>query len=105
MIEWTNLTTCFGEGVQNPSDDQLKAALSELFKSRDDEHPDAWIECGSESGPLLSLSIFSSGYALYTKYSDADMSEELENRRIENVSQESAFSLWKKVIEGNESEI
>jgi hypothetical protein len=105
MIEWTNLTGCFGEGTQNPSDDDLKKALSELFKSQDNEHPDAWIECGSENGPLYSVSIFSSGYALYTKYSDADMSDELENKKIENVTEDSAFALWKNLMDGNESKI
>lgn len=105
MIEWTNLAGCFGEGVQNPSDDDLKKALRELFKSQGDEHPDAWIECGSENGPLYSLSIFSSGYALYTKYSDADMSDELENKKIESVTEGSAFTLWKNLIDGNKSKI
>jgi len=105
MIEWVNLTGCFGEGVQNPSDDDLKKALSILFKSQDNEHPDTWIECGSENGPLYSLSVFSSGYALYTKYSDVDMSDELENKKIENVTQDSAFILWKNLINGNYEQI
>ena len=105
MSEWINLTTCLGDGIQNPSDDQLKATLKKLFQSNDNEHPDAWVECGSENGPLLSVSVFSSGYVLYTKYSDADMSEELENRKIENVTEEAAFKIWKNAIDGNVAEI
>ena len=33
MNQWVNLTTCFGDGVQNPSDEQLRASLNELFQS------------------------------------------------------------------------
>lgn len=99
MIEWTNLTGCFGTGVSNPSDEDLRKALKELFQSHDSEHPDAWIESGSASGPLYSLTIYGSGYAIYTKYSDVDMTEELENKKIENVSEDSAFELWKAVID------
>lgn len=99
MAEWVNLTTCFGDGTQNPSEDQLRVSLKELFQSNDNEHPDAWIECGSENGPLFSISVFVSGYAIYTKYSDVDMSEELESRKIENVTEETAFQLWKELID------
>lgn len=100
MFEWVSLTRCYGSVIQNPTDDHLKNALIELFNSKDDEHPDAWVECGTQDGPLYSLSIFSSGYALYTKYSDADMSDELENKRIDNVTESIAFELWKNLIDG-----
>jgi len=105
VFEWSNLTTCFGNGVLNPSDSELQQSISELFESHNDEHPDAWVECGSENGPLCSISIYSSGYAVFTKYSDADMSEELENRRIENVTQDVAFKLWKSLISSRLNEI
>ena len=105
MFEWSNLTTCFGNGVLNPSDSELQQSIIELFESHNDEHPDAWVECGSENGPLCSISIYSSGYAVFTKYSDADMSEELENRRIENVTQDVAFKLWKSLISSRLNEI
>ncbi|MCG6202748.1 hypothetical protein [Psychromonas antarctica] len=105
MFEWSNLTTCFGTGVSNPSDSDLKQSIAELFESNNDEHPDAWVECGSENGPLCSVSIYSSGYALFTKYSDADMSEELENRRVENVTQDVGLQLWKNLISGRLNKI
>lgn len=100
MHEWVNLTGYYGKEIQNPSDNDLKDALSELFGSRDEEHPDAWIECGSQDGPLYCLSIYSSGYALFTKYSDVDMTEELENKKIENVNENTAYELWKFLIDG-----
>ncbi len=105
MFEWSNLTTCFGNVVSNPSEPMLKQSIVELFESQNGEHPDAWVECGSENGPLCSVSIYSSGYALFTKYSDVDMSEELENRRVDNVTQDVALQLWKNLIIGRLSEI
>lgn len=101
MHEWVNLYGHYGKHAQNPSDDELKEVLNELFASRDDEHPDAWIECGSQVGSLYVLNIFSSGYALFTKYSDVDMTEELENRKIENVDEAGAYKLWKDLINGS----
>ncbi|MGI9262029.1 MAG: hypothetical protein ACR2QR_08335 [Woeseiaceae bacterium] len=100
MHEWVNLTNFLGESILNPSERQLSAALRELFASRDDEHPDAWIDCGSNDGPLYSLSIFSSGYAIFTKYSDADMSEELEEIEIANIDVDTGLALWKDLVAG-----
>lgn len=100
MHDWITLTTVFGESVESPSELDMRAALKELFSSVDDEHPDAWIECGTEDGPLYSISIYSSGYAIYTKYSDADMTEELETKEIENVDASIAFELWSKLAAG-----
>lgn len=82
MHEWITLTTHLGESVRNPSHQQLRDALSKVFAAKDSEHPDSWIECGSSNGPLYVISIFSSGYALYTKYSDADVSDEIESYRL-----------------------
>jgi hypothetical protein len=79
----------------------MKQALDELFASADVDHPDAWIECGSESGPLYSISVFSSSYAIYTKYSDADMAEELEKKKISSVDINSALTLWGDLVKGN----
>lgn len=101
MHDWTTLTTHLGDDTSSPSNEQLKNALSELFKSNDDEHPNSWIECGSEDSFLYSLDIYSSGFALYTKYSDVDMSDELEYKRIDNVNEEIAFNLWQHLIAGN----
>jgi len=78
MTSWVTLTSRFGQSHEDPSDEDLKIALNELFSINNLEHPDAWIECGSDDGPLETLSMYGSGYAHYTKYSDADMSDELE---------------------------
>jgi hypothetical protein len=100
MHDWINLTSHYGTQIKNPSKKRLRKIIKELFESNDGEHPDAWIECGTDGGPLYSLSIFSNGYAMYTKYSDADMTEELESKKIENVDENKAYELWKNLIEG-----
>ncbi|MEM7430563.1 MAG: hypothetical protein AAF351_01360 [Pseudomonadota bacterium] len=101
MHDWVNLTNFLGESIPNPSEKQLATALRELFESRDSEHPDAWIDCGSEGGALHNISIFYSGYAIYTRYADADMSEELEEIEIKNIDQTGGRKLWLDLIAGN----
>lgn len=100
MHEWVTVTKVFGEYLHDPTTPEMKAALEELFSHADSDHPDTWIECGSESGPLYSISIFSSGYALFTKYSDADMTEELETKKISPVDIDTSLALWVNLIEG-----
>jgi len=99
--EWVNLTSVLGETTITPSEEQLADALRELFANPDDEHPDAWINCGSDDGPLFNISVFSSGYAVYTKYSDVDMTEELETLTIPNVDAAAGLMLWRNLIAGN----
>lgn len=105
MHQWVALTTRTGETVQNPTNEQLRSSLEELFAFSDDEHPDAWIECGSEDKPLHELSVFFSGYAIYTVYSDPDMTEELESRRLKALGVEAALGLWELLINERYSEL
>ena len=100
MHEWVNLTTRLGETVRNPKTEQLREALAELFSSSDEGHPDSWIECGSQNGPLYSLSFFASGRGRYTKYSDVDMTDELEVKELSASSPEEALELWQHLIKG-----
>jgi hypothetical protein len=105
MHEWINLTNYLGDNFSNPTDSQLKNTLSKLFDTKDNEHPNAWIECGTEKGPLYSLDIYSGGYAIYTVFNNVDMEEELENKKIDNINTESGFNLWNKLINGKIDEI
>lgn len=100
MHEWITLTKVFGSSLRNPTIAEMETALDELFEKADADHPDAWIECGSTSGPLYTISIFSNGYALYTKYSDSDMSEVLESTRLSPVDREGALVLWSNLTQG-----
>jgi hypothetical protein len=100
MHQWVTVTKVFGESLQDPTTAEMKLALDELFSCADLDHPDTWIECGSESGPLYCISIFSSGYALYTKYSDSDMTEELETKKVSPVDVDVSLALWSALIRG-----
>ena len=100
MHDWVILTTRMGLDIRSPTIDDLKKALEELFSSKDVEHPDASVRCGTDDGPLYSISVFFRQYALYTQYSDVDMSEEVESRKIENVDAAAALSLWLNLIAG-----
>ncbi|WP_156479969.1 hypothetical protein [Collimonas pratensis] len=75
----------------------MRKALEELFLSADDDHPDTWMECGTEGGPLYCISIYSSGYAIYKKYSDVDMTSELETKEVANVDLNVALDLWRNL--------
>ena len=101
IVQWTNLTTRLGETLPSPSLSDLQAALRDLFANAGDtEHLDTWIECGSDSGPLASLSVFSSGKGLLTMYSDVDMTDELLTREYENLTEEEALVLWQGLMTG-----
>ena len=95
MHEWITITRVFGQYVNEPGEANMRSALEELFSSADGDHPDAWIECGTEGGPLYCISICASGYAIYKKYSDVDMTAELEPKEIANVDIRVALDLWR----------
>jgi hypothetical protein len=101
MHDWVTITNVFGKSVREPAENDMRAVLQELFSCGDDEHPDAWIECGSNDGPLYCISVFQSGYAIYTKYSDTDMTRELETKKISPVNYETALLLWKSLAAEN----
>ena len=100
MHEWITVTKVFGDYLHEPTIDDMRAALEELFADADMDHPDTWIECGSDGGPLYCISILSSGSALYTKYSDSDMTSVLESNTISPVDLESSLALWSNLTKG-----
>lgn len=105
MHDWITVSTVFGKTLREPTEGEMHAALTELFSIADEEHPDTWMECGSEDGPLYCVSIFGSDYAIYTKYSDVVMTQELERKKISPVNLESALVLWNNLATGNFREI
>lgn len=98
MHQWVNLFPRNEDTVTNPDREQMIAALVELFASDDDEHPDCWIECGTQNGELHSISIYSSGYAIFERFSDFDMSDELESKRLQAENVDAALKLWEDLI-------
>jgi hypothetical protein len=104
--EWIKVVTRMGQTIGSPSQGQLRSTLDELFQSPlDEEHPDSWLECGSEEGELHTLSIFQSGRAIYTRYSDADMTDELEVREVRAETVEEGLRLWNALAEGRHGEL
>ncbi len=105
MHEWVSLFERMGGVISDPTVEQLRNTLEELFSSNDEEHPDAWVNCGSDEGPLYNVSIYSEGYAIYSKYSDVDMTEELDSKKIKNVNIDGALELWLNLINGKIDQI
>lgn len=99
-MEWVNLYTYLGECIESPTDTDLLNALKDVFKYGSDEHPDTWIECATEDEMLYSFAIMNKGTARYIKYSDVDMTEELETKEINEITIESGLNYWKKLIAG-----
>lgn len=99
--DWVTLYFVFGSCEGDPTKRDLKLALKELFNKADDEHFTTWIECGVEDGQLHTLEIYDSGFAIYTRHSDGDMTEQLESLRVDNVDKKIALTLWMKLISGN----
>ena len=105
MYEWVNLTTRMGESITSPTSAQMRQALEELFSSNDEEHPDCWIECGSQNGPLHSLTFYSNGRGVYTKYSDVDMSAKLDKKVQVAPNIDIALRLWECLINEHYEEL
>lgn len=78
----------------------MLAVLNELFTSeRDHEHPDCCLRCGSDEGNLGAVSVYQSGRAEYVKYSDSDMTTELERRTLSANNPAEALTLWEALTE------
>lgn len=105
MHDWITLTTRYGSSIRSPSRSQLGAALQELFAAEDEEHPDCWIECGSDGKPLHTFSFLGNGEGLYIKYSDADMTEELLRKNVAADTVVAALKKWEHLINEQYEEI
>ena len=107
-----DLITRFGGGTTDPSLDDLKAALRELYiedhpslvEGDYEEHPNAWLHYGYENGnkwTVYTLDIYRGGMVIFSKrYDQDDLAPEFE-KRMTGVSQESALGLWKALASGN----
>ena len=84
----------------------MKRELGALrYGAKDDEHPDCWVECGSDAGPLYTLSVFHSGSGVFTEYSDADMSEEVATKSFKDLDETAALALWQALLDGRLDQI
>lgn len=110
---WIILTTLYGEDIDNPSPQQLRLALGELFdetisglsEEDYDEHPNAWLRYGFDEGPMYVLDVYRRGGVIFSKYADQADSDALWEYRMDDVSQEKALVLWQHLIEGKLGEL
>jgi hypothetical protein len=100
---WCILTTRYGKDFRDPSEPQLREALTELFienhptLTENDyaEHPDAWLRLGKDDGPLYVATITRDGLAVFEQWADADFETELKPAGcIGEVSIDEAFEIW-----------
>lgn len=102
----------FGGGTTNPSLDDLKEALRELYIENHpslvegdyEEHPNAWLNYGYENGnkwTVYTLDIYRGGTVIFSKRDDQDDLAPGFERRMIGVSQEGALELWKALASGN----
>jgi len=112
VLAEVDLITRFGGGTADPSLDDLKEALRELYIENHPslvegdykEHPNAWLNYGYENGnkwTVYTLDIYRGGMVIFSKrYDQDDLAPEFE-KRMTGVSQESALELWKALASGN----
>lgn len=106
------LITRFGAGTTNPSLDDLKEALRELYienrpslvEGDYEEHPNTWLDYGYENGnkwTVYTLDIYRGGMVIFSKRDDQDDLDPEFEKHMTGVSQESALELWKTLASGN----
>ncbi len=92
-----NLTFRDGRQADDPSSADIAAAIEELFDSVDDEHPNAWLELGSDSDngwSVVTLDAYQSGLIIFSRWADQDDDDPMaENRKI-NVNREEMIALF-----------
>ena len=107
-----NLIRRFGGGTPDPSSDDLKEALRELYvedhpslvEGDYEEHPNALLEYGYENGnkwTVYILDVYRSGMVIFRKFDDQDDHDSEFESRMTGVSQERALELWRALASGD----
>jgi hypothetical protein len=89
----TNLQTRWGDGVENPTIDELRAALAEL-DTPDNEHPNTWLSDEDE----WAVDVYESGLVIFSH-----QFEDICKRQ--NISRDEALALWLLLQQGKREEI
>ena len=102
----------FRHATTDPSSDDLKAALRELYvedhpslvEGDYEEHPNTWLEYRFENGnkwTVYLLAVYRGGIVIFSKLDDQeDIDPEFE-KRLTEVSQERALRLWMALASGD----
>jgi hypothetical protein len=111
---WVILTSRYGGDIREPTVDQLRRALADVYQENDPsmtegdyaEHPNAWLRYGFDDGPMYVLSVYRSGSVYFSQWADPDYENELEPEleRV-NVSERDACRLWELLAAGKIDEI
>lgn len=103
-----NKSTCdwviVNSELSNPTDIEVRNAIMYFFRFSDNEHPSAWISCGTDDGPFYILTIFRArrnwyGAQIcevdYQEYDDQDMNTVIEEQNLGTFSKAATLNLWR----------
>lgn len=116
----TQLNTRFGAGGQNPSKEEMVAAIREIFiednpnctESDYAEHPETFLSYGHDNPgedeyiwTEYTVSIYRDKTGKFTKYRDQDDDEPEFEYSITGLSQDTAIGLWSMLADGKVGEV
>jgi hypothetical protein len=114
QASWVVLTSRYGGDTRNPSAEQLRRALADVYHENDPsmtegdyaEHPNAWLRYGLDDGPMYVLNVYRGGGVYLAQWADSDYERELESESVRiNVSESEALQLWELLAAGQINEI
>ncbi|MGY4827300.1 hypothetical protein ACVNIS_01830 [Sphaerotilaceae bacterium SBD11-9] len=106
---WFILSKRYGGDIREPSVEEMRAALSEVYvethpnltQADYEEHPSAFVRYGTDSGPMYVLYIGRTKTATFEQWADQDFGDELaEPLSIEDVSLEAAIAMCSQLQKG-----
>jgi hypothetical protein len=106
---WFILTSRYGGDTRDPSLDELRFALDEVYVENHpgmtltdyEEHPSAFVRYGVDAGPMYLLYVGRSGAVTLEQWVDQDYGDELAKPlTMEKVSREEALAMWSKLQSG-----
>ena len=106
---WFILTSRFGGDTPDPTLDELRFALDEVYVESHpnmtladyEEHASASVRYGVDAGPMYLLHVRRSGTVTLEQWADQDYGDELAKPlTMEKVSREEALAMWSKLQSG-----
>ena len=111
---WFILTSRYGGDTRDPTAEQLRRALADVYHENDPsmteadyaEHPNAWLRYGFDDGPMYVLNVYRGGNVYFAQWADPDYERELESESVRiNASESEARQLWELLAAGRIDEI
>lgn len=95
---WVTLTSADGRDIASPSEQQLAAALAELYRrakgAAPADHASAVLRFGYDDGLMYVAEVSSAGELRFEEWSDSDCELALATPRSMQGSQAQALELW-----------